>query len=39
MTMKGKLKITIDCKVIKLNEYGYEETSCHYLKVGASSHR
>lgn len=39
MTMKRKLKITIDYTFIKLNEDGYEETSCHHLKVGASSHR
>jgi hypothetical protein len=39
MIMKRKLKITIDYKVIKLNEDGYEETNCHHLKVGASNHR
>jgi hypothetical protein len=39
MTVEGKLKITIDYKVIDLNEDGYEETSCHHLKARASSHR
>jgi hypothetical protein len=37
--VKGKLKVTIDYKVIDLNEDGYEETSCHHLKARASSHR
>jgi hypothetical protein len=39
MIVKGKLKVTIDYKVINLNEDGYEETSCHHLKARASNHR
>ncbi len=39
MIVKGKLKVTINYKVINLNEDGYEETSCHHLKARASSHR
>jgi hypothetical protein len=39
MIVEGKLKVTIDYKVINLNEDGYEEKSCHHLKARASSHR
>lgn len=39
MIVEGKLKVTIDYKVINLNEDGYEETSCHHLKATTSSHR